>query len=142
MEMPKVALLSLTLLALFLLFLITTAKATNEQQKGNNKDVYSRFVDTSHEFMIKGADGFRDNLAPAVRNYYNIVKTYAQDPNNHEKVQEFVEEKVVPFAKDVANAAIPEIKKVYNASVEAAKRRQAKSGGGSQRKGTKEQRDK
>ncbi|KAL3088394.1 hypothetical protein niasHS_008349 [Heterodera schachtii] len=129
MPMPKVALLTLTLLPLFLL--VTTEKKTNDQ-KGNNKDVYSRFVDTSHEYMIKGADGFRDNLAPAVRNYFNIIKTYAQDPKTHEKVQEFVEEKVVPYAKDVANAAIPEIKKVYNASVEAAKRRQEKSGGGSQ----------
>ncbi|KAL3083852.1 hypothetical protein niasHS_008214 [Heterodera schachtii] len=129
MPMPKVALLTLTLLPLFLL--VTTEKETNDQ-KGNNKDVFDRLVDASHECMIKGADGFRDNLAPAVRNYFNIIKTYAQDPKTHEKVQEFVEEKVVPYAKDVANAAIPEIKKVYNASVEAAKRRQEKSGGGSQ----------
>ncbi|KAL3073953.1 hypothetical protein niasHT_036041 [Heterodera trifolii] len=132
MSMPKVALLSLNLLPIFLLFLITTAKAKNGQQKGNNKDVFDRFVDASHNVVIQSADWSRDNAAPAVRSYFDTIKSYLQDPKNHEKVQEFLEEKVVPFAKDVANAAIPELKKVYNASVEAAKQRQEKSGGGSQ----------
>ncbi|KAL3105231.1 hypothetical protein niasHT_024125 [Heterodera trifolii] len=129
MPMPKVAFLTLTLLPLFQL--VATEKETNEQ-KGNNKDVFDRLVDASHSIVIQSADWSRDNAAPAVRSYFDTIKSYVQDPKNHEKVQEFLEEKVVPFAKDVANAAIPEVKKVYNASVEAAKRRQEKRGGGNQ----------
>lgn len=60
--------------------------------RSSGADFWDDFLKRVHEGLVDGADYIKDTAGPAVRKKFNEAKETLQDPDTHEKVQEWLKD--------------------------------------------------